>query len=152
MIYNNKKTLSFLKKWLLFSGLALLFAMTVVIFLQQFEILFSLAALLIVMLIFNRMLNFSFMRIQLENNFVIIRYYSLFAFERDYQSIEFPVASLRQVVVKKYLFGLKWDLHLIVKLKQGLANYPPISLSALPFSDREKLVELMNSLIGGRKD
>jgi len=136
----------------LFSGLALLFAMTVVIFLQQFEILFSLAALLIVMLIFNRMLNFSFMRIQLENNFVIIRYYSLFAFERDYQSIEFPVASLRQVVVKKYLFGLKWDLHLIVKLKQGLANYPPISLSALPFSDREKLVELMNSLIGGRKD
>ena len=152
MIYNNKKTLSFLKKWLLFSGLALLFAMTVVIFLQQFEILFSLAALLIVMLIFNRMLNFSFMRIQLENNFVIIRYYSLFAFERDYQSIEFPVASLRQVVVKKYLFGLKWDLHLIVKLKQGLATYPPISLSALPFSDREKLVELMNSLIGGRKD
>ena len=152
MIYNNKKTLSFLKKWLLFSGLALLFAMTVVIFLQQFEILFSLAALLIVMLIFNRMLNFSFMRIQLENNFVIIRYYSLFAFERDYQSIEFPVASLRQVVVKKYLFGLKWDLHLTVKLKQGLASYPPVCLSAVPFSDREKLVELMNSLIGGRKD
>ena len=152
MIYNNKKTLSFLKKWLLFSGLALLFAMTVVIFLQQFEILFGLAALLIVMLVFNRILNFSFMRIQLENNFVIIRYYSLFAFERDYQSIEFPVASLRQVVVKKYLFGLKWDLHLTVKLKQGLASYPPVCLSAVPFSDREKLVELMNSLIGGRKD
>jgi hypothetical protein len=122
--------------------------MTVVIFLQQFEILFSLAALLIVILVLNRILNFSFMRIQLENNFVIIRYYSLFAFERDYQSIEFPVASLRQVMVKKYLFGLKWDLHLTVKLKQGLANYPPVCLSAVPFSDREKLVELMNSLIG----
>jgi hypothetical protein len=148
MIYNNKKPLSFLKKWLLFSGLALLLSMTVVIFLQQFEILFSLAALLIVILVLNRILNFSFMRIQLENNFVIIRYYSLFAFERDYQSIEFPVASLRQVMVKKYLFGLKWDLHLTVKLKQGLANYPPVCLSAVPFSDREKLVELMNSLIG----
>ena len=151
MIYNNKKPISNLKKWLLFSGIVLLLAMTVAIFIQQFGILLCLAALLIVLLIFNRVLNFSFVRILLENNLVIIRYYSLFAFERDYQSIEFPVASLRQVVVKKYLFGLKWDLHLAVKLKQGLANYPPVCLSAIPLSDRIKLVELMHSLIGAGK-
>jgi hypothetical protein len=151
MIYNNKKPLAFLKKWLLFSGLALLLIMIIMIFLEQFEILLSLSIFLILMLIFNRMLNFSFVRIQLENSFLIIRHYSLFAVERNYESIEFPVASLRLVTVKKYLFGLKWDLHLTVKLKQGLASYPPICLSAIPFTDREKIIELMNSLIGSGK-
>ncbi|MEI6274982.1 MAG: hypothetical protein WCP08_03280 [Prolixibacteraceae bacterium] len=147
MIYNNKKPLSFLKKWLLFSGLTLLMIMIATIFLEQFELLFSLSFLLIIALIFNRMLNFSFVRIQLENNYLIIRHYSLFAVERNYESVEFPVASLRHVTVKKYLFGLKWDLLLTVKLKQGLASYPPICLSAIPFADREKIVALIGSLV-----
>lgn len=147
MIYNNKKPLLVLKKWLLFSGLALLLVMIVMIFYEQFEILFSLAILLVVSLIFNRILNFSFVRILLENNLLIIRHYSLFSVERDYQSVEFPVASLRYVVVKKYLFGLKWDLHLTVRLKQGLASYPPICLSAIPSLEREKIVALLKSFV-----
>ena len=81
----------------------------------------------------------------------MIRFYSLFAVDRDYESIEFPVASLRRVLVKKYLLGLKWDLHLFVKLKQGMASYPPICLSAIPFGERKKIVELMNSLIESGK-
>lgn len=151
MTYNNKKNLSFLKKWLLFSGLALLLVMMVMIFIEQYEILLSLSILLVISLIFNRVLNFSFVRIQLENNLLIIRHYSLFSVERDYQSIELPVSSLRYVVVKKYLFGLKWDLHLTVRLKQGLASYPPVCLSAIPSIDREKLVKLISGLAGARK-
>lgn len=151
MVYNNKKPLSNLKKCLLYSGLALLLVMIAMFFLEQFEILFSLSILLILTLIFNRMLNFSFVRIVLENNYLIIRHYSLFALERNYESIEFPVASLRYVTVKKYLLGLKWDLHLTVKLKQGLAKYPPVCLSAIPYPDRMQIVELMNKLIGSRK-
>jgi hypothetical protein len=151
MIYNNKKPLLVLKKWLLFSGLALLLIMIVMIIYEQFEILFCLAILLVVSLIVNRILNFSFVRILLENNLLIIRHYSLFSLERDFQSVEFPVASLRYVVVKKYLFGLKWDLHLTVRLKQGLASYPPICLSAIPSGDREKLVRLISGLVGAGK-
>jgi hypothetical protein len=151
MIYNNKKPLLVLKKWLLFSGLGLLLVMIPMVIYEEFEILFSLAILLVVSLIFNRILNFSFVRILLENNLLIIRHYSLFSVERDYQSVEFPVASLRYVVVKKYLFGLKWDLHLTVRLKQGLASYPPICLSAIPSKDREKLVKLIAGLVGAGK-
>jgi hypothetical protein len=53
---------------------------------------------------------------------------------------------LRQVKVKKYLFGLKWDLHLTVKLKQGMASYPAICLSAVPFKERRKIVETLKDL------
>jgi hypothetical protein len=147
MLYNNKKYLSLLKKSLMISGLIMLLSMTATIFLQQFEILFVLSSLLIVVVVFIRILNLSFVRIQLENNKLMIRFYSLFAVDRNYESIEFPVPSLRRVVVKKYLLGLKWDLHLAVKLKQGMASYPPICLSAIPFGERKKIVELINSLI-----
>ena len=75
-------------------GLILLSSMTATIFLQQFEILFILAIILVAALVLIRILNLSFVRIQHENNKLMIRFYSLFAVDRNYESIEFPVASL----------------------------------------------------------
>ena len=68
MLYNNKKYLSLLKKSLMISGLITLMLMIATIFLQQFEILLVLSSLLIVMIVLIRILNLSFVRIQLENN------------------------------------------------------------------------------------
>jgi len=141
MLYNNKKHLAFLKNSLMISGLVLLLTMSVAVFFQRFEIVLVLACLLIAGLVLNRILNFNYVRFQLENNKVLIRYYALFSVDRSYESVEFPTASLRQVKVKKYLFGLKWDLHLTVKLKQGMASYPAICLSAVSFGERKKIVE-----------
>jgi len=141
MIYNNKKHLAFLKNSLMISGLVLLLAMSVAVFFQRFEIVMVLACLLITGLVLNRILNFNYVRFQLENNKVLIRYYALFSVDRSYESVEFPTVSLRQVKVKKYLFGLKWDLYLTVKLKQGMASYPAICISAVPFGERKKIVE-----------
>lgn len=149
MLYNNKKYLSSLKIRLMISGIVLLLAMSVAIFLQRFDIVLILSLLFISGLILTRILNFSFVRIQQENNKLMVRFYSLFAVDRNYESIEFPVTSLRHVTVKKYLLGLKWDLHLTVKLKQGMAGYPPISLSAIPFGDRKKLVAMIKDLVNG---
>ena len=147
MLYNNKKHLAFLKNSLMLSGLGLLLTMSVAVFFQQFVIVLVLACLLITGLVLNRILNFNYVRFQLENNKVQIRYYALFSVDRSYESVEFPTVSLRQVKVKKFLFGLKWDLHLTVKLKQGMASYPAICLSAVPFGDRKKIVEeIMKSM------
>ena len=141
MLYNNKKHLAFLKNSLMISGLVLLLTMSVAVFFQQFEIVLVLACLLIAGLVLNRILNFNYVRFQLENSKVLIRYYALFSVDRSYESIDFPTVSLRQVKVKKYLFGLKWDLYLTVKLKQGMASYPAICLSAVPFGERKKILE-----------
>ena len=141
MLYNNKKHLAFLKNSLMISGLVLLLTMSVAVFFQRFEIVLVLACLLIAGLVLNRILNFNYVRFQLENNKVLIRYYALFSVDRSYESVEFPTVSLRQVKVKKYLLGLKWDLYLTVKLKQGMASYPAICLSAVPFGERKKIVK-----------
>ncbi|MCK9412086.1 MAG: hypothetical protein M0Q53_07275 [Prolixibacteraceae bacterium] len=147
MLYNNKKHLSSLKNNLMVSGLVLLLTMSIAVFFQQFVIVLILACLLITGLILNRILNFNYVRFQHENNKVLIRYYALFSVDRSYESVEFPTASLRKVKVKKYLFGLKWDLHLTVKLKQGMASYPAICLSAVPFKERKLLVEELMGVI-----
>lgn len=147
MLYNNKKHLAFLKNSLMLSGLGLLLTMSVAVFFQRFEIVLVLACLLITGLVLNRILNFNYVRFQLENNKVLIRYYALFSVDRSYESVDFPAASLRQVKVKKYLLGLKWDLYLTVKLKQGMASYPAICLSAIPFRERKMLVEELMGVI-----
>lgn len=147
MLYNNKKYLIFLKNSLMISGIVLLIIISVSIFLQQYEVVLALSAVLIVALILNRILNFCFVRIQEEHGKLKIKFYSLFSVDRNYEAIEFPVSSLRHVKVKKYLLGLKWDLYLTVKLKQGMATYPAICLSAVPLKDRKVLVEAIRELI-----
>jgi len=146
MLYSNKKYLALLKTSLMVSGLVLLLSMSATIYFQNFELLIALSILLILLLVLNRILNFCFVKVQLAGSKMTIRYYSLFATDRNYELVEFPVSSLRKVTVKKYLFGLKWDLYLTVRLKQGMAGYPAICLSALPFSERKKLVNALKNL------
>jgi hypothetical protein len=147
MLYNNKKYLIFLKNSLMISGIVLLIIISISIFFQQYEVVLALSAVLIVALILNRILNISFVRIQEEHSKLKIKFYSLFSVDRNYEAIEFPISSLRHVTVKKYLFGMKWDLYLTVKLKQGMATYPAICLSAVPSKDRKVLVEAISELI-----
>ena len=143
----QQETLQFLKRIQLIAGILLLVSMTVAIALEYFIIVLVLGILLMLLLVFIRALNFNFIRIILENNKLIIRYYALYSVDRSYESVEFPVSSLRKSLVKKYLFGLKWDLYLTVKLKKGMASYPPICLSAIPLSEREKLLKQIRELI-----
>lgn len=147
MIYNNKAHLSFLKKLQLAAGISLLLGMTAAILLEMWILVLFLGILLVLLLILMRVLNFNFVRIILENDRLIIRHYALYTVDRNYESIEFPVQSLRKVVVKKYLFGLKWDLRLTVRLKQGLASYPPVCLSAVPFRERKRVVDTMKEIV-----
>ncbi len=136
-----------LKQVQLISGVAILLAISVTIWLEQYRIVVILGILLLLMTLLARVLNYNFVRVQIENGKLIIRHYALYSVDRDYESIEFPIASLRHIKVKKYFFGLKWDLHLTVKLKQGLASYPPVCLSAVPFSERKKILNAINELL-----
>jgi hypothetical protein len=147
MVYNNKKFLSRLKRLQLISGISLLLAISAAILFEYYMVVIILGAVLLLMCLLTRILNFNYVGIQIANGKLIIRYYALYAVDRSYESIEFPVGALRNVRVKKYLFGLKWDLYLAVKLKQGMASFPAVCLSAIPFGDRRELVDEIKGLI-----
>lgn len=147
MIYSNQKNVKKLKSWLLITGLASLIAMTVLIFMEDFFALAILAGIFLLGLIIVAVLKFQFICITEERNKLILRYYSIFSIDRTYRSIEIPVEHLRKVEVSKPLFGLKWDLRFTVRIRQGIADYPPVSLSAVPLKERIKIVEQLKLLV-----
>lgn len=148
MLYNNEENVKILKTIIMIAGFACIVAMTVLIFLQQFMILAILTGFFLTGLVFISILNFQYIHIGEKGNKLIIRFYSVFSVDRNYQSIEIPVEHLRNIKVTKLFLGLKWDLKFIVRIRQGIAEYPPLSLSAVPFKDRKDLVAKLKLLIG----
>jgi len=147
MIYSNQKNVKKLKILLMIIGLICLITMTVLIFTENFVALAILAGILLLGMIVVALLNFQYIRIVEEKNKLIFRYYSIFSIDRVYKSIEIPVEHLRKVEVFKPLFGLKWNLQFTVRIRQGIADYPPVSLSAVSFKDRLKIVEQLKLLV-----
>ncbi len=147
MVYSNKNSVAKLKNALLVAGLILLVAATVFIFLEEFVIVAIIAGVFLMALLLIALMNFQYIRIMDENNRLIIRYYSVFAVSREYQSIEFPIGSLRNVEVQKFFFGLKWDVLFSVRLKQGIAEYPPVCFSAVPMKDRKRLIDSLRKMV-----
>jgi len=147
MIYSNQKNVNQLKMWLMIAGFLTLIAMAVLIFIEKFIPLAILAGIFLLGLLIIAILNFQYIRITEEKNKLILRYYSIFSINRIYQAIEIPIEHLRKVEVFKLLFGLKWDLRFTVKIRQGIADYPPVSLSAVPFKDRRSILEQLMQLV-----
>ncbi|WP_346856668.1 hypothetical protein [uncultured Draconibacterium sp.] len=83
-----------------------------------------------------------------ENDKIILRYYKAVGFtQKEFSSIEFPVALLKDAQFENSIFGKLSDLTLIVKTKRGVAEYPSISLSAVPYKNRKQIQQSLQSLL-----
>jgi hypothetical protein len=151
MYYNNNETVKRLKSRMMFIGICLLIAMTVLIFIEEFVAVAVLAGIFLVGALTVAILNFQYLRIIEEKNKLIFRYFSIFSVNRTYQSIEIPIEHLRKVEVFKFFFGLKWDIRITVRTRQGIADYPLVSISAIPFSQRHKVLEQLKKLVPGKE-
>lgn len=147
MVFSNKEGVRRLRLFLLFIGICGLMTMLVLIFLEMFTALAILAGLFLVIAIAIAILNFQYVRIMVEKNKLIVRYYSIFSVDRMFRMFEFRVDQLRNIEVHKNLLGLKWDIIFTIRVPQGLADYPRVSLSAIPFSKRSKLVMELKKMI-----
>lgn len=147
MVFSNSARLNRMRNFFLVIGGVWLIVMAITLFLEKFEIVAILAALFLIFVIIVSVLNLQYIRVMVENNKVIVRYYSAFSVDRIFQSIEFPIESLRKIEVHKHLLGLKWDVRFIVQLKKGIAQYPSVSFSAISFNDRSRIIQELNKMI-----
>jgi hypothetical protein len=84
-----------------------------------------------------------------ESDKIILRYYKAIRFGKPaYHSIEFPKYMLRKVYFESSLFGKLTDVSFMVKTKRGIAEYPSVSLSAIPFEERKRMEESLNKILG----
>lgn len=147
MVFNNREGVRRIRLYLLIIGICWLLTMSVLIFFEMFTALAILAMFFLLTAILIAILNFQYVRIMVEKNKLIVRYYSIFSVDRMFQMFEFRVDQLRNIEVYKNLLGLKWDIIFTIRVQKGLADYPRVSLSAIPFRDRSKLVEELKKLI-----
>jgi hypothetical protein len=83
-----------------------------------------------------------------ENDKIILRYYKTISLGgRNFNSIEIPQNILKQAIFENSIFGKLTDLTFIVKTKRGIAEYPSVSLSAVPLKDRIRIQESLNNIL-----
>ncbi len=147
MDFSNEKGVKQLRIFLLITGASSLLAMAILVVFELFTAMVILGAFFLVIVLVINLLNFQYVKISEDRNKLVVKYYSVFAFERSFETFDFSVVQLRDIVVEKYFLGLKWDLKFVIRVQRGLAEYPPVCLSAISFGQRSKLVKQLKNLI-----
>ncbi len=147
MDFTNKKWVKRLRIAFLISGVTWLLTVGILILLGLFGASVILAGIFLVVIALIAAINFQFVRIMANQEKLIVRYYSIFAVDRVYRMVEFPVSMLRKVEIRQYLLGLKLEVRFTVRVKKGLADYPWVCLSAMSFRERKVLVGALRNLV-----
>jgi len=83
-----------------------------------------------------------------ENDKIILRFYKTISFgNQEFSAIEFPQRLLKNAYFEDSLFGKITDLTFVINTKRGIAEYPSISLSAVPLKDRRRIQESLNNIM-----
>ncbi len=97
--------------------------------------------------IFHFLRNHNYIYYTDTGNKFILRYFSLRPFADKKNAIEFSKAEFHNYEINVSALGLRKDLVIYRKTPKGLAKYPPVSITALDRSDREKMLSSFQKLV-----
>jgi hypothetical protein len=99
--------------------------------------------------LFFQVADYQFIEFNDSNNKILLRYYKAVRFGKtNYNSIEFPQTMLYKFQFENSLFGKMTDLTLIIKTRKGIAEYPPVSLTALSKNQRNEMQGALLRVMG----
>ncbi len=107
---------------------------------------FMICTLYIIYIIISYMRDYKFFLYNDEGEKLIFRFVSLRPFDNKKRAIEIHKKDFKGYKITKSFFNLKEDLILIVKTKNGVANYAPISITALSLKHKNLLKNSLNQL------
>jgi hypothetical protein len=147
MQFDNQKTTirSFLRKMLLtiIIGVTIVVVLLVPFFnkplygLSRYTIVLILTGLYIIIIIIGYFLERNYIYFNDDGEDIILRYYPIRPVAMKKRSVEIPKATFVKFEIRKSFFGLKKTLILYQKVKNKVARYPSIGLSALTKSELE---------------
>ncbi len=92
--------------------------------------------------------DYQFVEYSDEGGKISLRYYKAVSLgSKSYHSIEFSQHILQNAHFESTVFGAFSDLTFIVRTKRGIAEYPSVSLSAVPVSDRQRMKERLERML-----
>ena len=92
-------------------------------------------------------LNYQFISYSDEEEKIVFRYFSAGIVGGKKNSVEISKRSFTGYKIVRKLFGLKQSIILFQQFKEGVAEYPPIYISALKRDQKSKLVKSLNLYI-----
>lgn len=112
---------------------------------NRWEIATTLLGLYILLNIHFSFIRYNYLYLKLEPAKLIVRYFALSPFNKK-RSVEIPLKFFGGHTINRRYFGLRQDLILFQKTKNGTAKYPPISISILSDQERKKVEALLKGL------
>lgn len=149
MIISNKNQTVFLRRLFFLVSIAIALG-ALALFLLDFTIYgISMAGVFALWFLFFQVADYQFVEFSDTNNKILLRYYKAVRFGKtSFNSIEFPQRMLYNAHFENSLFGKISDLTLVVKTRRGIAEYPSVSLTAMPLNERKKLQAALVQAMG----
>lgn len=97
-------------------------------------------------LIFRSNLKYHFIIYNDEEDKIVLRYYPLSMFTSKFISIEIPFNALHKIEIQKKFFNFREELIIYQSVKEGIAKYKPIPLTALTKKEKEQIISALNKL------
>jgi hypothetical protein len=91
------------------------------------------------------LINYQYIYFSDEGDIIIFRYYSAGFLEGKKNSVEIGKRSFSGFTHDRKFFGLIQCITLYQRMKEGVAKYPPIYISALKRQDKDNILESLNS-------
>ena len=147
MTIDNSERIKHIKRLFYFISVLLVGSFAALMFLDQTGRALLSAGVLVVWFLTFQAIDFQYIYFSTENGKVTLRFYPAVKFGRkDYQTIEFPAATLHSCNIEKSFFGFVEDLILNVKTRRGIAEYPPVSMAALTRQERESIQKSLQKI------
>jgi len=97
-------------------------------------------------------LNYQYIYFSDDGNNIVFRYFTAGIFGGKKNSVEISKKAFSGYKLEKKLFGLNQSIFLYTQLKQGIAKYPPIYISALTKAEKNKVMRVLNTFAPRIKD
>jgi hypothetical protein len=155
MTFDNSKTIISLRIKLFAATIVLLayIAMAYAIDLIKFPLLgmsetlwtIMLVLIWVVLAILPMVLNYQFISYSDDGEFIIFRYFMAGIVGGKKNSVEINKSTFSGYKIESRFFGLIQSIILSQKIRQGIAKYPPIHISALSGEEKSKIIKSLNT-------
>lgn len=156
MVINIEKTIIRKKLFSLYKTVFLILAIVAIVVVdlyysnffgfEVYILYIILGSMYLISVIFNLIRDYNYIFYSDEGEKIIFRYFSPGAFTSKKNSIEINKPLFAGYRIEKTFLGLKEKIILSQKTKTGIANYPPVSITALSTEEKNKLLKSLSTI------
>ncbi len=78
---------------------------------------------------------------------IVLRFFKIIPSTLDHHAIEIPKRTFVKYEIKQSILGLREEIILVQRTKNGVAKYPPVSISILNESQKKELTDSLDHII-----